>query len=140
MLWSTADDEAVLRDRAVATLRAASKPQWLGDFLVGLFALAREEAARAEGLLAAMDEALAGMGDEDFLIAVPSLRHAFAYFPPREKLAIAEAVLALHGAPRQDPKTLLHLDVPADATRDGMRLDAEVLAMMKRYGLEEAPR
>jgi hypothetical protein len=137
-LWSTrsAHDDA-LEARAVASLRASCKPAWLGDFLLGLFALAREEAMRAPGLVSAMDEALAGLGGEDFLIALPALRQAFAFFPPREKLGIAEAVLALHDAAGRDPASLLHLAVDPSDAREGMRIDAQIDDLARRYGLDD---
>jgi hypothetical protein len=92
---------------------------------------------RAPGLVAAMDEAISGLGREDFLVALPALRQAFAFFPPREKLAIAEAVLARHGAAGHDPSALLVVGVDPAAAREGMRIDAQLDALARRYGLEE---
>jgi hypothetical protein len=140
-LWSagTAHDDA-LEARAIASLRASCKPAWLGDFLLGLFGLAREEAMRAPGLVAAMDETLAGLGREDFLIALPALRQAFAFFPPREKLAIAEAILARHDEAGHDPASLLWLAVDAADAREGMRIDARLDELARRYGLDDGER
>ena len=121
-------DEAVREVRAVA-------PERLGDFLAGLFALAREQARGAPAVLGAIDSALAVMDRQSFLTAVPSLRLAFHHYPPRERLAIAEAVLALHGADRSHARGLLKPAVAAEITRDGLALDAEVDARAARWGL-----
>jgi hypothetical protein len=140
-LWSARPEhDAALEARAIASLRASSTPAWLGDFLLGLFALAREEAMRAPGLVAAMDQALTALGREDFLIALPALRQAFAFFPPREKLAIAEAVLARHGAAGHDPTTLLHAAVDPASVQQGMRVDTQLDALARRYGLLDGER
>jgi hypothetical protein len=136
-LWSTAatHDEA-LEARAVASLKASSQPAWLGDYLLGLFAVAREEAMRAQGLVTALDEALTALGREDFLIALPALRQAFGFFPPREKLAIAEAVLARHGLAGGDASQLLRPALDASTVQEGMRLDAQLDSLVRRYGLD----
>ena len=100
-LWSAGHYAAPEQAEAEATTaaRAAAHPATFGDFLAGLFALAREEVARAPGLLAALDAVVAGLGRDDFLVAIPSLRLSFGYFPPREKEQIAREIVALHGGP-----------------------------------------
>jgi hypothetical protein len=37
------------------------------------------------------------MTERDFLVALPSLRQAFVYFPPRERESIAKALLDIRG-------------------------------------------
>jgi hypothetical protein len=139
-LWSASPEhDDALEARAIASLRASSRPAWLGDFLLGLFALAREEAMRATGLVAAMDEALTSLGREDFLVALPALRQAFTFFPPREKLVIAEAVLARHAAVGHDPMSLLLTAVDPASAREGMRIDGQLDALARRYGLDAEP-
>ncbi|WP_278184953.1 DUF5682 family protein [Mycobacterium talmoniae] len=70
----------------------------LGDALAGLLALAREELTVAEDFLVGLDALIRGLGDADFVGALPALRAAFGWLPPRERGELAEAVLALHGA------------------------------------------
>jgi hypothetical protein len=93
-------------ERAV---RGAGHPKILGDWLAGLFALAREEVLELEagsGVLKVIDEIVGGMTDRDFLVALPSLRQAFVFFPPRERESIAKALLEARGK-RGSPSVLL---------------------------------
>ncbi|WP_344285284.1 DUF5682 family protein, partial [Actinomadura napierensis] len=79
-------------------VRGAAGPQVFGDWLAGLFALARQEVLDHGGsVLAVLDELVGALTDEDFLIALPALRQAFEYFPPREREAIAGQLLARRG-------------------------------------------
>ncbi len=139
-LWSAGHytDEAQAEAEATAAARAAAHPATFGDFLAGLFALAREEVLRAPGILGALSAVVAGMGRDDFLVAIPSLRLAFGYFPPREKEQIARELVALHGGPAAGARDLLHLPVDAETTVRGMALDAAVRAVARRYGLDDA--
>lgn len=132
-LWSTraeVDEEAA----AFAT-RSAGRPDTLGDFLMGLFALAREEVLRAPGLLAVIDGLVVPMMRDDFLIAIPSLRLAFSFFPPREKEQIAKRVLATHGKATGDARQLVRLEIAPALTMHGMSIDAEAEKTARRYGL-----
>lgn len=67
----------------------------IGDFLGGLFALGREVATGSDFLPKALDELLRNLSDEEFLEGLPSLRNAFAYFPPRERNEWAKRILDL---------------------------------------------
>ncbi|MEV1118805.1 DUF5682 family protein [Actinosynnema sp. NPDC049800] len=69
----------------------------LGDWLAGLFAVAREEVLASPDLVGVLDELVSAMTDEEFLVALPALRLAFGYFPPRERERVAAAVLAHRG-------------------------------------------
>jgi hypothetical protein len=74
-------------------LRGASGAGTLGDWLAGLFALARNEVlADGSELLDTLDHLVITM--PDFLEGLPALRQAFAYFPPREREQIARHLLA----------------------------------------------
>jgi hypothetical protein len=140
LLWATGfyasreDAEA----HALATLAAVARPDVLGDFLSGLFALAREEVKNARAILTAIDGAVASMSDEAFLLAVPSLRLAFSYFPPLEKEAIAKQVLTLHGKDPTGARSLLQLEVSVEDSLAGSALDAEIDRLAERYGLVDA--
>src|SRR5439155_5379297 len=72
-------------------------PDHLGDFLTGLFALAREQVQRQRDLLLSIHEVLIRYGSEDFLAALPALRLAFTYFTPREKHHMALTLRAALG-------------------------------------------
>jgi hypothetical protein len=129
---------------AVSVMRASARPETLGDFLVGLLALAREEVQRSRALLSATDAVLAEMPDRDFLIAVPSLRLAFSYVPPRERETIAALVIDLYKALDRRarasdarPRSLLTLDESAETILDGRRLELSITAIEQRFGLAE---
>ena len=82
---------------AERTIRAAGSPASLGDWLGGLFALAREQCLEETSVLPVLDDLVTAMTDRDLLVALPALRQAFGYFPPRERETIAGQVLRLHG-------------------------------------------
>ncbi len=88
---------AVDGGEAGARLSAFSLANDLGDYLSGLFALAREDMAQQEPLIAAIATEVAGWTDEDYLLALPAMRQAFAWFPPRERERLARAILTSQG-------------------------------------------
>jgi hypothetical protein len=138
-VWSTRDDgESGDEARAIATLRAVAHPVTFGDFLAGLFALARAEVVHAPGLIATIDASVTGFLPDDFLVALPALRQAFAYFPPRERLSIAEAVLALGGAPSADPMSLLRAPIAVEAYQQGVAIERAATELAVRFGLDDA--
>ncbi|MFJ5707360.1 DUF5682 family protein [Streptomyces sp. NPDC093105] len=98
-------------------VRAAAAPAVLGDWLAGLFAVAREEVAaeRADGdpgaLVGVLDDLVVAMSDTDFLVALPALREAFAWFPPTERERIAARLIERRGL-RGSARALLR--TPAD--------------------------
>ena len=126
--------------RAIVALRAAARPESVGDFLGGLFALARGELLRENRtLLAAIDEMVGSMMPHDFFVALPALRQAFAYFPPRERLSIAEAVLGVsEGASPVDPRALLDAPASTETVLRAYALEESARAIGARFGL--APR
>lgn len=137
-LWSLGrlGDAAASVALAEKALRSAALPQIFGDFLVGLFALAREETAHGDEVLRTVDEVLGGMAEHDFMVGLPALRLAFSYFPPREKASIADRVAALHGRSASAAAQLLaRLEAaPQDLAR-AAKIDSEVDAALRRYGL-----
>ncbi|SNS46955.1 hypothetical protein SAMN05443665_1004182 [Actinomadura meyerae] len=79
-------------------VRGAAGPDTLGDWLAGLFALARQEVLDPDGtVLGVLDELLGDLTDGDFQVALPALRQAFGFFPPREREAIAQGLLERRG-------------------------------------------
>ncbi|WP_203920382.1 DUF5682 family protein, partial [Rugosimonospora africana] len=115
-------------------VRGASAPGTLGDWLAGLFSAAREEAIADDGLLDVLDGLVSAMPDGDFLVALPALRQAFAYFPPRERQTIAEAMLSrrgIHGSARG----WLRLRSDPMQTARARELDAYVDDVLIREGL-----
>jgi hypothetical protein len=125
-LWSLAAGEqsAEREALAIAATKAASLPAVIGDFLGGLFVVARTEALHADGLLAAIDEVLVALGDHELLVGLPSMRLAFSFFPPREREAIAKVILARHGETRVAPHHMLKLRVEPHDVSAGLAMDA----------------
>jgi hypothetical protein len=99
--------------------------------------LAREDVVtEAESaLLGTLDELLGGMPLDDFLVALPALRMAHAYFPPRERERIAERVLVLHGKGREGARAFLRLSADADTLSAARLLEARVDDLERRFGL-----
>ncbi|MCC7535405.1 MAG: hypothetical protein IT379_04305, partial [Deltaproteobacteria bacterium] len=140
-MWSLgalgADEEA--REHASTQLRAVALPATLGDFLAGLFALAREQIVHAPELVLAVDDVVAAMPAEDFFVAVPSLRLAFSYFPPRERDAIARRVLRHHGGDPDDARRLRRLGTDPATVARALSMEAQADAVLSRYGLGPEP-
>ncbi len=143
---STEDAEA----HAVRALHKASQPAQLGDWLAGLFALAREEVLYGEeheddheddekkrdtSLLSVLDDTVSSLGHEDYLIALPSLRLAFSYFPPREKESLARRILRFHGEEKVSPMSLTRLPVEAKTLVSSKALETRVDEREAKYGL-----
>ncbi|MEM9069236.1 MAG: DUF5682 family protein [Myxococcota bacterium] len=143
VLWSTGywSSAAEAEGEAREALRRSSHPSVFGDFLAGLFALAREQAIATEGLIASIDETIGGLGDHEFVESLPSLRLGFDYFPPREREALARQILGLHGKSDETVKTLTaKLEVSPALIAQGASLDGRVAALLDDYHLrrEEA--
>ncbi len=138
-LWQSAQAEDTLRfDEAavIAAVRRLPTAQVLGDWLIGLFALARDAVTRAPTLIAALDTLITAQGDTEFLTALPALRQAFAWFPPRERAAIAEQVARLHGHGSGLAAALLTLPDDVGAAARGAALQQRVGEMLTRWGLQ----
>jgi hypothetical protein len=130
--WSTFSGSG--EPEAVAIARSAARATTIGDFLAGLFALAREEVTRAPALLRAIDAAVLGFTIGDFFAALPSLRQAFAYFPPRERLAIAESLVRASGG-AVAPTELVTARVDAALVARGFERDGRARELAQRFGL-----
>ncbi|QEI05536.1 hypothetical protein FXN63_06540 [Pigmentiphaga aceris] len=130
-------------DGVDARIRRVSQPTELGDFLIGLFALARDEIGTDQGAMQAVEELVADWHDGDFLRALPPLREAFAWFPPRERERIARALLTRHGmAPAQAEADAMHWmrqSVPLDQQAYALAAEQRAVARMARAGLVLPP-
>ncbi|MQS15775.1 ChaN family lipoprotein [Streptomyces kaniharaensis] len=135
--WSLGHGHGEAADRARSL--AAADPREFGDWLAGLFALARDEVTgqgddSGGSLPDELDDILTAMTDGDFLAALPALRQAFAYFPPRERERIAERLLARRGR-RGSARSLLRTSAdPLDLAR-ARTLEDHVNRLLDRHGL-----
>lgn len=115
-------------------------PDTLGDFLAGLFALARETIAKADAALAAVDGLVANWTDDDFLIALPAMRDAFAWFPPREREVLARRILEQAGydlrSANATARTWMHQTAPPLDQAAALALEQRVAARLAHYGFD----
>ncbi|HEX5271668.1 MAG TPA: DUF5682 family protein [Gemmataceae bacterium] len=129
-LWSLGAADA---DGIKAALRLFADPDQLGDFLTGLFALAREQVQRRRDLVLAINDLLARYPVEDFLTALPSLRLAFTYFTPREKHHLA---LTLREALRlEEEPELAALSVSDETAARALAFESRLFEALTKYGV-----
>lgn len=80
-----------------AQIRRHGLPGSLGDFLAGLLALAREQLGAADEMFGLIDDWVRQWTGDEFLIALPAMRGAFSWLPPRERERIACLLLRRAG-------------------------------------------
>jgi hypothetical protein len=136
MVWALDEEGAAGATAAERVVRRAGRPDVLGDFLAGLFAVAREQVLDAEppGIVGLLDEVIGRFGDADFLVALPSLRLAFSWFPPREREAIASHLLDLRGL-QGSARSLLRLQAEPALVAGARALEARVDDLLAREAL-----
>ena len=129
-LWTLRDltTQDLLNDFA-----SMSSPDVLGDFLTGLFHLARETVQRHPELVTSLDTTLNGYSLDEFMEALPSLRLAFSYFAPREKHHMARTLLAQFGitTPMEDLTAIVDIE----STVGALRFEEELFSRLRLYGL-----
>jgi uncharacterized protein DUF5682 len=127
LAWSLGDD-------VDASMTGVDGPGVIGDWLAGLFALAREEVLSSKDLVGVLDGLVHAMSEEDFLVALPALRHAFEYFPPRDRETIARVVLEHRGV-NGSARGLLRLHADPRLLAEAAALEARVEHVLAREGL-----
>lgn len=135
-LWATNGyaDLAVAEDEAV---RALARVPSSGDFLAGLFAVAREEVLHADALVAAIDSRLVALTHHEFLVMLPPMRLAFSYFPPRERAVLAQAIAGRHGKGMAEAARLVsRLKATPEELVEAGELEERITASLARWGLE----
>lgn len=125
-------------DKLVSLTRAIPPRNELGDYLYGLFALTRSVIAEQPELIRAVHETLAHLGDEDFLVALPALRAAFGWFPPRERGDIAAQAATLLGLSAPERARLTHLPQGGENYLAARRSEALALEWAAKYGISES--
>jgi hypothetical protein len=132
-LW-TLGEAAV--DQVRADLQACAAPDLLGDFLTGLFALARETAQRHHELVATIDILMMDFDDAAYLQALPAMRLAFSFFTPREKHYIARTLLASE----QAIDALPELEVGVAVAARALAVESRLLELLARFGVRGGAR
>jgi hypothetical protein len=128
--WTLGESDA---HRARGALLLFADPARLGDFLAGLFALAREAVQRNPDLIVAVDQVVAAFGDDEFLEALPALRLAFTYFTPREKHHLGLTLLGALGI--KDAASLTKLEVTAEEMAEALAFEGRVWDAANKYGV-----
>jgi len=123
-------------DRVVKEMKLFADPSLLGDYLTGVFCLAREPAQRHPEMVQAIDELIMSYDDEQYLVAIPSLRLAFTYFTPREKHHLALNLLSRFNIKEEESIATGHIDA-GDAAK-AIAFEAKLYAGLAKYGLRGA--
>ncbi|MDO5692957.1 MAG: DUF5682 family protein [Pseudomonadota bacterium] len=123
-------------DELIALTRAVPPRDQLGDYLFGLFALTRAALKTTLGLIHAVHTTLAQMAPKDFLVALPALRGAFTWFPPRERGDIAAQLATLLGLTPPERAQLTQLPQGENTYLRARAAEAQALAWAREYGLQ----
>jgi len=132
-LWTIGESDAAT---VFAQLLLFSDPEHLGDFLTGLFCMARETVQRHRELVLSIDRLLAAYADEEFLTALPSLRLAFTYFTPREKHHLGLTLLEALGI--KEAKSLTRLEATPEVMARAMAFESRLFETLRKHGLRGA--
>ncbi len=134
VLWSL---NAAPTERVLLDLCSYAQPNMIGDFLTGLFSLAREVVQRHPDLLLNIDELITSFDEQTFLEALPALHLAFTYFTPREKHNIASTLTKAWGNVKEgaEPLKELEVEVTAEVKTQVIAFETKLFATLKRYGL-----
>ncbi|WP_268788496.1 DUF5682 family protein [Mycolicibacterium fortuitum] len=88
------------------------------------------------GFVAGLDGLISGLPGDDFVGALPALRAAFAWLPPRERGDVADAVLELHGATDVSRRVLLRrLDVDPQAVAEAAADERHAVERLQLWGV-----
>ncbi|EMI16333.1 hypothetical protein RMSM_06737 [Rhodopirellula maiorica SM1] len=122
-------------DRVLEDLMFFANPDHLGDFLNGLFTLAREVAQRHPPLVRSIDQVLLRFGGDEFQTALPSLRLAFTSFTPREKHHMLSTLFDSLGL--KSSKPLIHLPADEATAAESLAIEDRLFESIAKYGLEQ---
>lgn len=125
-----------LGDPVVAADAVPRDPTVMGDWLAGLFAVAREEVLEDSGLTPMLDGIVSSLSAHDFLVALPALRQAFEFFPPGERERFATALVRLRGGDGSG-RGLLRLRTDPVLVAEGAVIEEAVDEMLTRAGLAD---
>ena len=122
--------------RALALL-SSLVPARVGDALSGLVALAREVLVQEPAFVAGLDRLVRALDDDDFVLALPAMRAAFAWLPTRERGDLAQHVLRLHDAGHLSRSALTGRlqGAPAEAIAAATALEKRVQQQLAGWGV-----
>ncbi|HGV7172324.1 TPA: DUF5682 family protein, partial [Escherichia coli] len=121
---------------AALTMLAQLSPAQSGEALHGLLALARHQLACQPTFIAGFSSHLNQLSDADFINALPDLRAAMAWLPPRERGTLAHQVLE-HYQLAQLPVSALQMPLhcPPQAIAHHQQLEQQALASLQNWGV-----
>ena len=121
---------------AALTMLAQLSPAQSGEALHGLLALARHQLACQPAFIAGFSSHLNQLSDDDFINALPDLRAAMAWLPPRERGTLAHQVLE-HYQLAQLPISALQMPLhcPPQAIAHHQQLEQQALASLQHWGV-----
>lgn len=130
VLWvlNAVDSEQIQR-----SVRQFGDPAILGDYLIGLFMLAREAIQRDQQIVLVINQLLGQYPPDDFLAALPAMRLAFTAFTPREKYYLAKTIRSALGLSPQQSSVPLAV-TPEQATA-AISFEQRLIETLARYGL-----
>jgi len=108
-------------------------PERLGDYLSGLFALARESVQRNRQIIRVLHGHISGYSSDGFFTALPSLRLAFSFFTPREKHHFAISLRGMLVPEAEEPEPVT---IDPERYKAGAALEARIFDAVRKYGLE----
>ena len=132
ILWTISITPTEQIKAAIITFGA---PDLLGDFLTGLFCLARELIQRHSELLLSIDKLIMTYDEETFLEALPALHLAFTYFTPREKHNIADVLTKVWG--NKTKSNEIQLKITAETVSKAKSWEEQLLNKVQLYGLRK---
>jgi hypothetical protein len=121
--------------QVIDDLSYAADSDRLGDFLTGLFCLAREAAQRHPELVLKIDDLLMAYDEESFLEALPALHLAFSYFTPREKHYMIRTLLQTKNTEEGADQPLIDLEVSLEMAAQTLAFETKLFQAVRRYGL-----
>lgn len=121
---------------AALTMLAQLSPAQSGEALHGLLALARHQLACQPAFIAGFSSHLNQLSDANFINALPDLRAAMAWLPPRERGTLAHQVLE-HYQLAQLPVSALQMPLhcPPQAIAHHQQLEQQALASLQHWGV-----
>lgn len=125
-----------LGEPVAAAAAVPRTPSVLGDWLAGLFAVAREEVLDDDGLTEVLDSLVNALSAHDFLVALPALRQAFEFFPPAERERFAAALITRRGG-GGSARALLRARTDPVLVATGAAIEEAVEEMLTRAGLAD---
>jgi len=129
-------DEEQLVNLAIGYLNSTMINPGIGaGFLRGLLKSCREIAWRMKPLLEAIDTQLSTWNEDEFLLALPEFRLAFAHFTPRETDRVAELVAGLYG--EKDLGNLTNTQLTPADLQLGLKLNKLLLESLEQDYLQE---